>query len=927
MQIQPFTSSNFGKVGGGAAGRMMQLIETLEFWRTTALNRRLFVKRLGAGFIAGSSRLGSSQDLPTPTVYFVDGYHGGAKGHMPPGSWRDILDAMQIYPNWKLCLDIEPESWEVLRREDPQAYREWKAYLDHQPIDARVEMVAGTYSQPYGWAVGGESNIRQLQIGLRIIREHFPKARVETYAVQEPCWASCLPQILLSLGYTGAVLKDPGTAWGGYAAGMDAETVRWVGPDGSAITTVPRYACENLQKVYETEAADAKPTYARKCVEHGIPHPTGMYFQDLGWAAKPKAAGSYIRNVTWREYIHTIANKPARNWRFGIEDILTALPWGEKTLQTVAQQVRSAENKILVAEKAAAMAWLRESKYWPIEQLEQAWEDVLWAQSHDSWITATTRTGRQAWAFQIASGTLNCETIANNVINSSVLTLCGGHADRPVQQRVGSQWVRVVNTLAEVRTDLAEITLDTDHGARGVRVLDSDGAEVASQLIITRRFREPASGGPQGPETERALAPGESINSARVMFTARTPSLGYASYRVEPIYGQESVRPLSGTRAAVEDGLVIIESDLYRIRIDPARGGAITSLVDKQTQKEFCDPSSVRLFNEYYGYFIAQQKWRSSAETGARVNIIEYGPIRAQVHIAGEVGDCPFQCNISVVQGCRRIDFQTRFIFAEDTWIGDPWDIKPENRRSEPRRSSNDGRWKLNAFFPTTLRNQAIFKNAAYDVCRSRNVDTFFQRWDEIKHNIITNWVDIYDELEDFGLAVMSDHSTGYTHGPTFPLALVMGWGGEGGFWWGKCPLRGVQQTSYGIIPHKGNWSNARLLTETSRWNEPLLTQIMEQEPASHDAQRSMVRITGGAVEVPTLLIEKNNLLIRLFNGEGENSRRTVSLDARISRAELIELDGRVIRSLSIRNRAGRYEFDIDLVRFGLMTIHCTLAI
>lgn len=84
------------------------------------------------------------------------------------------------------------------------------------------------------------------------------------------------------LGFNGAVLKDPGTAWGGYAEGFDAAIVTWTGLGGSVIAAVPRYACEELRKVYETESESPTPEFARKCVAHGIPHPAGMYFQDLG---------------------------------------------------------------------------------------------------------------------------------------------------------------------------------------------------------------------------------------------------------------------------------------------------------------------------------------------------------------------------------------------------------------------------------------------------------------------------------------------------------------------------------------------------------------------------------------------------------------------------------------------------------------------
>ena len=59
-------------------------------------------------------------------LYFVDGYHGGVRGHMPAGSWRDIVTRLQTTPAWKLCLDIEAASWSRVAEEDPQSYEKIK---------------------------------------------------------------------------------------------------------------------------------------------------------------------------------------------------------------------------------------------------------------------------------------------------------------------------------------------------------------------------------------------------------------------------------------------------------------------------------------------------------------------------------------------------------------------------------------------------------------------------------------------------------------------------------------------------------------------------------------------------------------------------------------------------------------------------------
>ena len=609
----------------------------------------------------------------------------------------------------------------------------------------------------------------------------FSGVVIETFATQEPCWSSCLPQVLRSLGFRSAVLKNPSTAWGGYSAGFDAEVVQWIGPDGTAIPTVPRYACEELFKTWETESVYGSAEFSRKCVEHGIPHPSGMCFQDLGWPAKPKVSGSHIEYVTWREYFHKVAAPASKQWRFSMEDILVTLPWGEKTLQTAAQQVRSAENRLLMAEKAAALAFLFRGSNWPSDRLREAWDNLLWSQHHDAWITVTTRSGRRAWAFQVASQTLAAEEAADDIIAESAQALSAEGASK-VQKPLGQQVVRLVNTTARERKELAEVTLATDRGTTGIRVFDSTGNQVACQVVPTRRYltrqaREDLTRKREVFPADRSQSQEQSLNASTLLFTAAVPALGYADYRLEPTY-DGSVNASGPTSARNEsNGTVTLENDLYRLRLDPSRGGGITSLYSKLLNREFCDSESNRLFNEYRGYFIAQEKWRSSTEESARVNIIESGPMRARVRISGRVGGCPYQTTITLAQGQRRIDFQAKFTFEQDTWIGDPWDIAPENRRTERRRSQNDGRYKLQAYFPAAIKNQAIYKNAAYDVCRSRNRDTFFQGWNEIKHNIILHWVDLVDEADKIGLAVLSDHTTAYTHGPEHPACTCDGLG------------------------------------------------------------------------------------------------------------------------------------------------------
>ena len=137
-------------------------------------------------------------------AYFVDGYHGGIYGHYPV-KWKTqfIVDQLSKHPDWRICLEIEPETWDTVQIQTPGAYRQLKNVV----VTKQVEFTNPTYAQPYCYNISGESIIRQFQYGIAKINKHFPGVTFTTYSVEEPCFTSCLPQILKLFGFKYAVLK------------------------------------------------------------------------------------------------------------------------------------------------------------------------------------------------------------------------------------------------------------------------------------------------------------------------------------------------------------------------------------------------------------------------------------------------------------------------------------------------------------------------------------------------------------------------------------------------------------------------------------------------------------------------------------------------------------------------------------------------
>src|SRR5690606_15762587 len=192
--------------------------------------------------------LGTQVPAAAQEAYFIDGYHGGVYGHYPAGQTDFMMKMLEKHPDWKINLEIEPETWDVVKLRDPAAYEAFRKMFEDQSVrTGRIEYVNPAYAQSYFFATSGESNIRQFSYGIELLRKHFPSAAFTTYSSEEPCFTSSLPYILKSFGFRSAPTDIPQTMWGGYTRALGAELVDGIGPDGTAITTVRRYACDALE--------------------------------------------------------------------------------------------------------------------------------------------------------------------------------------------------------------------------------------------------------------------------------------------------------------------------------------------------------------------------------------------------------------------------------------------------------------------------------------------------------------------------------------------------------------------------------------------------------------------------------------------------------------------------------------------------------
>ena len=109
---------------------------------------------------------------------------------------------------------------------------------------------------------------------------------------------------------------------------------------------------------WQTTAWNNSAGYIQSAFAAGIKHPAGMCLQDAGWKNGRWLANNKTQSVytTWSNYFENIADTTAaQEWHLSQQDIQVSLVWGAQVLQRIAQEVRIAENKIIVAEKMAAI--------------------------------------------------------------------------------------------------------------------------------------------------------------------------------------------------------------------------------------------------------------------------------------------------------------------------------------------------------------------------------------------------------------------------------------------------------------------------------------------------------------------------------------------------------------------------------------------
>lgn len=556
-------------------------------------------------------------------------------------SLRDAFSLAESELAAKTSINFDAYAYELLECEFPHV----AARLREMLLARRVDVVGGSFAQPLGSTISGESNLRQLVEGRKTIREALG-FEVETFLEQEEFTHPQIPQLLLAAGYRYASLAQSDT-WGRQGVPvMDAPVVDWVGADGSTIRAATR-----TPLCFHTWGVDWRRVLGSsefaQVAAHGVP--LIIKWEEFGWNNEAIAdADGLVRSlsglaevadarfVTIGEYLESwcvevpTVKLVADDWR-------RLLAWGIGGDQ-LRRAERQTEAALLDAETLDAIAHVRGAHSEAVA-LAAAWRELMAAQSHDAALCEYTVSvfgppplhPREEF-YNASWGSIAFEKLrgarreAVQIRESAMRALVGPGRD-------GGRDLTVFNAMGHSRLEVVctPLLVDLPAGTLHLAVESPEGTEVPAQIV------------------EAARSSDGSLTAAQLIFPAEVAPLAAATYRLRPVRNAPAASEL-----VVSDEGARIANPLIEIEIDPRRGG-IASLSDRdgRTYLAGASPKFSGQRNPHFPltgiqhYFDPDdmehippdiEMGRSagpheydSARHEARIDVVERGPVRATV--------------------------------------------------------------------------------------------------------------------------------------------------------------------------------------------------------------------------------------------------------------------------------------------------------
>jgi hypothetical protein len=802
-------------------------------------------------------------------------------------SATDAMEMADRPPHVKTCLNLDARAYEYMAEKFPEVTDRLKAHL----ASGQVELIGGTYGQPMGTTISGESNVRQIVMGRETIRKSLGYDMV-TFLEEEEFTHPQIPQLAKLAGFRYASLAQLDT-WG--RAGcprLDLNVLGWKGIDGTVIPCVPKNALFGYAPDLKKLAASAD---FQKLA--GLGKPLIFAWEEFGWESPEEPAyltapARYktlerVEFVTLKEYLDKYGSQAKEVIFLPMDAWTKSLTWG-----LGGDQVRILDRKLdgllLAAElfDAIAASLGRPSQ---AEALDKAWRNRLASQSHDVGLCEYSRwQGDRMAPFDrledhhnftwgaLGYNHLDAAQKQGQAVLDEALEYVAGRVRTPAGRAVDLAAV-VFNPHAWPRTGLAATgrIRPVPPRCRDVIVRDWSGRVVPSQTV---RDSRDADG---------------NLVVADVAFLAReVPAAGYDSYRLEFSSGTAAT---AATDLRIDESRLTLENEFLRARLDAVTGGVI-GLAAKLSGAEMLD-GSAGAFPRFNGRPNSTMATRpdpppsyDSGVSRAKLDWLARGPLWATVRAQHNWKYLRFETRITLAAGSPCLEVVTR-VLAQVPPLADvsPPDIK-------------EGYWiSFVPGFPVAK----VLRDYPFGVEETKNQTfhalTFVDFLGSDRGLLFLHAGTQYFRKEASGRLsnlIMREWESHFTQEYGWPV---------------------YAEYRHGLMPHRGEMGNAERLRAAAAFTRPLDCRL--GKPGSGDLPPSAEFLRVSPAELALTAFRRKpagGYELRLVETEGRRADGEVALRLPVSHAAATDLIGSRLGEAGLRN--GRLSVAAD--PWKILTFH-----
>jgi alpha-mannosidase len=580
-----------------------------------------------------------------------------------PGEDGQLPDVRTAFELVRLHLDAarsDPDYKFVLAEIDYlkpyfDAHPEDRADLRALMAEGRIEVVGGSYNEPNTNLTCAESTIRNAVYGIGHQRDVLGGDPRSAWMLDAFGFDPGYPGLMAAAGLTSSAwARGPFHQWGPLRTVGDNTRMQfptefeWLSPDGHGLLTSYManhygagwgiHQAADLAAARE-EALSQLATLAPVAATRNVLLPVGAdHVIPARWATALHrdfaARYAWPRCVTAlpREFFAAATAEAAER---GIwltpqtRDMNPLYPGKDVSYIDTKQAQRAAEVATLDGERLATLAWLAGAGY-PAASLDKAWRQLVFGAHHDA-ITGTESDqvyldllGGWREAFERGAAARR-EAAAHlaSLADTRPPPADGDHRRWPAsgaQDGPGS-WasprpVVVFSTVSWPRSGLATITLGlAEPGTPWLALSDEAGDGVPFLAEGVRRH------------------PDGSLAEATITFRAEAvPALGFRTYWASPAAGP-GAEGWAAAPAAAGPPAAVIRNETFEVEADPARGGALTRIVDLRAGTELLrGPGNELVLTDEYDYHPrwGEGPWLLSPKGPGTGSAAGHAPVRAQ---------------------------------------------------------------------------------------------------------------------------------------------------------------------------------------------------------------------------------------------------------------------------------------------------------